>query len=149
MASPSLRHWRRRGRRSLTLAVNVHKAIRLAGGLMPFAALARSYLTTQGLNHWLTWLIGAVSWGQRTNALWYRLWLAAENASVPVSANAPKPTLLVFSTIGLAEDALACYLEAVVRASYPSQTDRLLVTDAPAAPAWNPSPMQRDTLFLK
>ena len=129
MASPSLRHWRRRGRRSLTLVVNVHKAIRLAGGLMPFAALAWSYLTTQGLNYWLTWLIGAVSWGQRANALWYQRWLAAENASVPVSANAPKPTLVVFSTTGLAEDALVCYLEAVVRAQCPPQMDRLLVTD--------------------
>ena len=129
MASPRARSWRRRVRRSWTLTVNVHKAIQLAGGLMPFATLSGSCLTKQGLNHWLTWLIGAVSWGQRANAVWYRRWLATESAAASVPRSASVPTLWVFSTIGLAEDALSCYLEAIARASCPPQTDRLLVTD--------------------
>ena len=40
MASPRATSWRRRVRHSMTLAVNVPKAMRLAGGPLPFAALA-------------------------------------------------------------------------------------------------------------
>ena len=111
----------------MTLAVNLHKTIPLAGGAVPFAAVAWRRLTMHGLNHWLTWLIGAVSWVQRTNAVWYRRWLAIEAAA---AAPASAPTLLVFSTAGLTEHAEACYLKAVVRAECPPQTHRLLVTDA-------------------
>ena len=128
MAWPRARSWRRRVRHSMALAVNVPKAMRLAGGPLPFAALAWQRLTTHGLNHWLTWLIGAVSWVQRANGVWYRRWLAAEATAAPAQASVP--TLLVFSTTGLSEDVVAGYLEAVARAECPPQTYRLLITDA-------------------
>ena len=128
MASPRARSWRRRVRHSMTLAVNVPKAMRLAGGPLPFAALAWRRLTTHGLSHWLTWLIGAVSWVQRANAAWYRRWLATEATAAPAQASVP--TLLVFSTTGLSEDVVAGYLEAVAGSECFPQAHRLLVTDA-------------------
>ena len=83
-----------------------------------------------GLKHWLGWLIGAVSWGQCANAVWYRRWLATENAGASTPGSASTSTLLVFSTLGLVDDALARYLEAIVRAECPPQTHRLLVADS-------------------
>ena len=128
MASPRASSWRRHVRHSMTLAVNVPKAMWLAGGPLPFAALAWRRLTTHGLSHWLTWLIGAVSWVQRANAVWYRRWLAAEATAAPAQASVP--TLLVCSTTGLSEDVVAGYLEAVAGSECFPQTHRLLVTDA-------------------
>ena len=140
MASLRARRWHRRVRHSMALAPSLPKAMRFAGGLKPFAALAWRRVTMDGLNHWLTWLIGAVSWVQRANAVWYRRWLATEAAGA--AAPAPVPTLLVFSTTGLSEDSMARYLDAVAGAECPAQTDRLVITDRAGCARVKSSAMQ-------